>query len=209
MDGMASPADPAPADSSSARPPAPGELDLIRQFVNTVEFTAGEMDEELVDSATLARWLRERKLLGPNERLSAADLPRAIAVREALRGVLESHHGPAHGSPEQAAEPTEVLNRAATRAPLRVAFDPDGVAALAPSAGGLDGALARLFAIIERATVEGTWARLKVCADEECRWAFYDQSRNRSGAWCRMEVCGNRAKARAYRRRQRSGRRSG
>jgi predicted RNA-binding Zn ribbon-like protein len=68
---------------------------------------------------------------------------------------------------------------------------------------GIGGAFAELLAIIQRAAVDGSLARLKVCADHECRWAFYDQSKNRSRSWCNMAVCGNRAKAREYRRRHR------
>jgi predicted RNA-binding Zn ribbon-like protein len=44
---------------------------------------------------------------------------------------------------------------------------------------------------------------MKACRAEDCRWAFYDRSRNRSRAWCSMRECGNRAKARSYRARQR------
>jgi predicted RNA-binding Zn ribbon-like protein len=51
----------------------------------------------------------------------------------------------------------------------------------------------------------GTWDRLKACRQETCRWAFYDNTKNRSGVWCTMEVCGNRAKARSYRERQSAG----
>jgi predicted RNA-binding Zn ribbon-like protein len=43
---------------------------------------------------------------------------------------------------------------------------------------------------------------MKACDDEDCRWAFYDQSRNRSGKWCDMAECGNRHKVRRYRSRQ-------
>jgi predicted RNA-binding Zn ribbon-like protein len=75
-----------------------------------------------------------------------------------------------------------------------------------PVARGLDHALAEFCAIIETAAVEGTWARLKVCAQDSCMYAFYDRSKNRSGSWCSMAVCGNRAKARSYRERQRSAR---
>lgn len=50
----------------------------------------------------------------------------------------------------------------------------------------------------------GDWARIKLCAAATCRWAFVDESRNRSRAWCSMEVCGNRAKARAFRSRART-----
>jgi len=49
-----------------------------------------------------------------------------------------------------------------------------------------------------------SWNRLKACRLDDCQWAFYDQSKNRSRTWCSMKVCGNRAKARAYRERQRA-----
>ncbi len=49
---------------------------------------------------------------------------------------------------------------------------------------------------------EGTWSRLKACAAEDCQFAFYDHSKNRSGHWCTMAECGNRAKVRSYRARQ-------
>ena len=48
-----------------------------------------------------------------------------------------------------------------------------------------------------------TWARLKACPAEDCQWAFYDHSRNRSGTWCEIGKCGNRAKARRFRERNR------
>jgi predicted RNA-binding Zn ribbon-like protein len=46
------------------------------------------------------------------------------------------------------------------------------------------------------AMLDGTWSRLKAC--RECRWAFYDHSRNGAGSWCSMAVCGSRVKQRAY-----------
>jgi predicted RNA-binding Zn ribbon-like protein len=51
---------------------------------------------------------------------------------------------------------------------------------------------------------DDTWNRLKACRLDNCQWAFYDTSKNRSRTWCSMKVCGNRAKARAYRERQRA-----
>ncbi|MGH9118545.1 MAG: CGNR zinc finger domain-containing protein [Acidimicrobiales bacterium] len=58
---------------------------------------------------------------------------------------------------------------------------------------------------------EGTFARLKACPD--CRWAFYDHSRNNSKRWCVMNAsdpagrsCGNLAKAHRYRSRHRGAR---
>ena len=55
---------------------------------------------------------------------------------------------------------------------------------LVPDAAGVDGAIARLMAIVAAAVEHGRWERLKACPREECEWAFYDKSKNRSGRWC-------------------------
>ena len=70
--------------------------------------------------------------------------------------------------------------------------------------GGVDAAIARLLAIVHDSMSDRTWQRLKACPAEDCLWAFYDHSRNRSGTWCEMGECGNRAKARRYRERHRA-----
>jgi predicted RNA-binding Zn ribbon-like protein len=59
--------------------------------------------------------------------------------------------------------------------------------------------------VIRDAQRDGSWARLKACANEDCRWVFYDQSRNRGGSWCDMAACGNRLKNRDFRARHRAG----
>ena len=56
---------------------------------------------------------------------------------------------------------------------------------------------------MNEAVADGTWRRLKICADHECDWAYYDASKNRARNWCEYG-CGNRAKVRAYRQRQRA-----
>ena len=67
----------------------------------------------------------------------------------------------------------------------------------------LDAAGSILLAAVRLADA-GDWARIKLCAAENCRWAFVDESRNRSRSWCSMETCGNRAKARSFRSRARA-----
>jgi predicted RNA-binding Zn ribbon-like protein len=87
---------------------------------------------------------------------------------------------------------------------VRVRFRPGEDPELVPDSAGVDGAIARLVAIVAAAVEHGRWERLKACPREECEWAFYDRSKNRSGRWCQMEVCGNVEKARAFRRRRRA-----
>jgi predicted RNA-binding Zn ribbon-like protein len=176
-----------------AKGPAPGKLELVRQFINTHEITPER--EDFDDLGSLRRWLLDQRLIARGGHLQDGDVARAIAVREALRSVLAAE--------APAARDLRALNAAASSAPLRVVFDAAAKPALTPAGDGLDVALARLFAIIECASYEGTWSRLKICAADDCEWAFYDHTKNRSGAWCSMESCGNRAKGRAYRERRR------
>jgi predicted RNA-binding Zn ribbon-like protein len=92
-----------------------------------------------------------------------------------------------------AAEAT--LAEASRRARLELRAGPR----LVPAAGGLDGELGALLALVAAAAAHGSWARLKACRSGTCRWAFYDAARNHSRRWCSMAVCGNRAKARSFR----------
>jgi predicted RNA-binding Zn ribbon-like protein len=175
---------------------APGDLDLVREFVNTLEIDGGRRDEELRSPKLLASWLQERGLLPARQALGEEDLDRALELREALRGMLLANNGtPADG------DPVATFNRLAADAKLSVRVGIDGRAHLQPTASGIEGAIGRIAAIVYESEVDGTWPRLKACHADDCQWAFYDASRNRSGTWCDMAACGNRAKVRAYRER--------
>ena len=65
------------------------------------------------------------------------------------------------------------------------------------------GGLARVAVSAHDAVASGDWSRLKICAFDECEWAYYDHSKNRSRAYCEYG-CGNKLKTRAYRARQRA-----
>lgn len=172
---------------------APGDLELVRLFVNTLEIETGE--DELSDPAALQSWLEDRRFVHGGSAAST-DLDAAKRLREALRSLLAENAG--SGVRTEAAE---TLGAAADRARLALCFDPHGGVRLEPGAAGVTGALGRLVAIAAGAMADGTWTRLKACRAEDCRWAFYDHARNRSRQWCSMAVCGNRTKARSYRRR--------
>ena len=185
------------ASDASRRPPAPGDLELVRQFVNTYDVESGW--EELTDPAVLSAWLVERGLLSAEQRLTDRDLAAALAFRDALRAVLIANAG--HGDGPAA---RRALDHLASHYPLRVRIN--GAARLEPGRGkGVAPAMGRLLATMYDAMATGTWVRLKACTNDECQWAFYDHSRNRSGAWCTMAVCGNRMKGRAFRRRHAEG----
>jgi predicted RNA-binding Zn ribbon-like protein len=186
-----------PPGESAPEKTAPALLRLVQRFVNSVDLENGQ--DELASPEALREWLAERDLMDPGEKVTAADLRRAIDVREGLRALLLANAG----LPLDA-ERVERLDAAVGRAGMRMRFRAGAEPVLEPEASGLNGALARLMAIVAAAVEQGSWARLKACHRDPCFWAFYDHSKNRSGRWCRMEDCGNIEKARAFRERRRS-----
>jgi predicted RNA-binding Zn ribbon-like protein len=169
----------------------PPQVRLVRDFVNTAEPQLGT--DRLV-AATAVPCLHQLGLATADVELTAEDLALLIGVREGLREVLTGHAG--HDtSPSALREVNSLLGTVPVTFTLA-----DRSLALSPVVDrpAHQALAAVLSAIIT--TPPQDWARLKVCARDSCRWAFYDASRNRSGRWCSMAGCGNIVKMqRAYR----------
>ncbi len=177
--------------------PAPGRLELLQQFVNTLDVETGE--DDWATPGQLSEWMVGRGLLDEGIELSPLDLARTVALREAVRELGRVNDG-ADPDPETLA----ALDREARSAPIGLRIDSRGHSTLGPLGEGLDGALGTLLAILATATADGSWERMKACRNDECAWLFYDQSKNRSRHWCAANPCGNLVNARAYRARQRA-----
>ncbi len=173
----------------SDRSPAGSELLLVQRFINTLDVET--VADEIGTPAQLAAWLQAEGL-GAAE-AGAEGHARALALREALRGLALANNGGV-----QYPLDLGTLNRVAAEARLRPRFGRAGVR-LEPEAEGLDAALGRLLATVYQAMGDGTWERLKACAMHDCRFVFYDESKNSTRTWCSMRVCGNRAKVRRFR----------
>jgi predicted RNA-binding Zn ribbon-like protein len=176
---------------------APGRLELLQRFVNSHNHDLPREWDRIGTPERARAWLREKGLVAPGDRISAADAARLRDLREAIRALAHANHG---DRPEPAA--TDVIRQAAGTARLRVAIDDAGRTALEAEPRGVDGAVATLLGILHEAQLSGQWPRLKAC--RQCGYAIFDRSKNRSAAWCAMEICGNRTKNRAYYRRRRS-----
>jgi predicted RNA-binding Zn ribbon-like protein len=127
-------------------------------------------------------------------------LARIRAVRGALRELLDAA---VERRPAQAGALKEV-NRA-LRAPYVIELVPaaDGVSLDHRHEGDpISGAMARLSEAVTRELTGENARRLRVCANDECRWVFNDHSPAGRRKWCDMSSCGNRAKAARHRERQ-------
>jgi predicted RNA-binding Zn ribbon-like protein len=173
--------------------PAPMPLLLVQGFLNTRDV---EDDADLLaDLPGARRWLIDAGLLDEHAPLSESDLELAREVREAIRALIEES-GDRDG--------VEPLRAVAASHRARLTVGENGAVGLENARhGDIGDGLFELLLIVHRAQEDGSWTRLKVCANAECRWAFFDRSRNQQGSWCNMASCGNRLKNRQLRARRR------
>ncbi len=175
---------------TSELPPAPGDLRILQAFLNTVDF---RRETDFAGPEALAGWLEHWGLAPAGLAVTAEEVARAREVREAMRTMARCAPGKA---PQAAAR----VDTAAKAAPVAARVPGEGRGRFEPWAESVDGALAALCAILVLSQADGSWERLKVCAGETCRAAFYDFSKNRSAVWCSTR-CSNRKSSLTYRRR--------
>jgi predicted RNA-binding Zn ribbon-like protein len=177
--------------------PAPMPLLAIQAFVNTLDVEEGTDELDSVES--FQKFLEATDQVKPGFEVKPHHLPLARELRDAVRESLAAN------SNNHADRDATVRMIAGART-LQIDLQPDDDGNLALDLSPVDTFAtlgSQLLAIAFQSQIEGTWNRLKLCENPECRWAFYDNSRNRSGSWCRMGLCGNRLKNRAYRERHR------
>ena len=176
--------------------PAPEPLTRIQALINTVDLESGA--DRLLDATEAQPWLRARGLLAPGHVPTPEELATIREVREALRAMtLHNAGGPAPTAAQMAP-----LRRVADAATARARLDERGTVHVDPVGESLPDRLLVLLLVVSDAQRDGTWAHLKACANEDCRWAFYDRSRNHGGTWCDMASCGNKLKNREFRARR-------
>lgn len=172
---------------------APGELELVRRFCNSINHENGADRFETSDG--FDAWLVSE---GRNPtRPTANDLAAIVAFRDALHTLTVAHqqHRP---SPE--AWDAIAVTLTDTVFVARAAGEGLELAATSPSPTAAF--LGELALTCMHALRDDALRRLKSCA--HCEWTIYDHSKNQSGRWCAMTACGGRHNARSYRQRRRT-----
>ena len=134
------------------------DAQLVVAFLNT--FDVETRTDELTTQEAWASWSAARRLP------PAGPLSTARAARHAL-----PRRPPTTTTPTPAGSPSMSSSGSSTACPQTVAQD----------------AAAAVLAAAARVAEAGRWSRVKLCAAETCRWAFVDESRNRSRTWCSMD----------------------
>jgi predicted RNA-binding Zn ribbon-like protein len=180
-------------------------LETSLDFINTLEFSRVASTEHLPGAEDAARWLGERGVAHADDVLislrARGGLERFRGVRSALREVSEAT---AVRRPADRTALDRINAALAARSRLELVPAADGVALGHRHVGdALDDALATLVEPVVREIAAGHRERLRICANDTCRWVFFDGSRTGRRRWCDMSTCGNRAKAARHRARTR------
>ncbi len=191
------------------------DLEVGLDNVNTRALSRNGLTDRLATADAALHWFREHGLMHDEslrEQLArvTADpetserlLQRVHKVRAAMRELVDA-------SVDRRTPDPKALDR--VNRMLRSPYSyylvpaPDGVSLDHRHDGDpVEGALARLVESVAREVSQGHPERLRICANDECRWAFNDHSPTGRRKWCDMNTCGNRAKAARFRERLRAG----
>jgi predicted RNA-binding Zn ribbon-like protein len=164
-------------NQESAGQLAPGALEQVRELLNS--------------------WLIPNDSRRPDDRFDRLARQRGWTGNDA--SLLRELRDDLRRQVESGAADDDCLNRWIGRLELRPAIA-GGQVRYRHGGGPAGDTLATVVAAI----TAGSWKRLKACPD--CRWVFYDNTRNGSKRWCLMyaggpegRACGTIAKVRRYR----------
>jgi predicted RNA-binding Zn ribbon-like protein len=169
-------------------------------LVNSEEWDGfGKREDHLADPHWLAAFLKHWKL--PPVRLSPAPHRELLELRALLRHAAEKvAAGRSLGSQELSA-----LNHALkVPARQRLVQHQNGFRSeLVPVKNDWSWVIARIAASLGEMLAKGDVGRIKICANGDCRWVFYDPTKARIKRWCKDSTCGNRTRVRRSRAAQR------
>lgn len=176
------------------------DLETALDFVNTLKFDDGRAVELLGTTKAALDWLHghgvvhHEALARPDEEATLRRIRRTRAALRELADATYERRRPRQNSVDE-------VNRALrAREVVQLVPSPDGLRLDHRHVGDpVDDALANLAEPIVREIAAGRPERLRACADDSCRWVFYDDSRTGRRRWCDMASCGNKAKAARHR----------
>ena len=172
------------------------DIDLLLAFLNSREAEPVPRDH-FATGVGFRTWMRSHA--GPDVESTTAeeDAREARRLRAAMLAYLANRNSPDERT-------LAALNRACTVAPLCVHLDGGGQIVLKAETDSPRSFFSHIVGTLYDAAREGTLDRIKACADAQCFYAYFDNSKNRSRVWCDMGTCGSRNKVRAFRERQRT-----
>ena len=162
-----------------------------------VQFLGWCAHESLVDETTARRLAI---VAGKEPREAASVRRRVLALRAALRGLLDSIATGNAPGPDGLAVLNDEVRRA--RGVEVLAAGEPGLCWQVPAPPSLESPLLAIARDAARVLASDQAARIRQCAGPECERSFLDTSRNGSRRFCSPTGCGSQERVRRFRQRQ-------
>jgi predicted RNA-binding Zn ribbon-like protein len=162
---------------------------------------SGRSEDRLDKPGWLAEFLAAWHLNSPPPPTDD-ELDALKALRARLTTVAEQLAG---GAVKPAEETMAMLNAVLAPAPVirSLVNTSEGCRIdLVPVRSDWTAVMAEIAADCARTLTTGEGARIRICENPDCRWVFYDETRNRAKRFCDDKLCGNLMKVRRFRARQ-------
>ena len=193
----------------------PSEADeLFISFANTERRTRGRVEDVVPDAETLLDWLRQHGLISARGRATEAArlrrnpeeaedrLERFRHLRDVLHATAGDFSDAGEARADRIIEINHILRHGLHYHQLK--GEPGGQRYEITQVGDrLDQARAAIASSFAHFLADGAADRLRVCANDGCRWLFVDRSPAGRRRWCDMRTCGNQAKVARHRARAR------
>jgi predicted RNA-binding Zn ribbon-like protein len=187
---------------------APGGLGFVQDLLNTR--SAGKpRSVDLLDelghaqewlNASLAEWSRAAGKAPLKMQLGPSDLTELRRFRTEMMNAVNA------GNNSPGAEREDAVDAAVRSVGSDLRLAADGRVYAEPKGSGWRHVVSLVLLEAFEAQLSDTWRRLKTCRNHRCETAFFDRSRNNSGAWHDVRVCGNAENLRAHRARKKAAR---
>jgi predicted RNA-binding Zn ribbon-like protein len=179
-------------------------MDAALDLINS-EWWYGRGPDGVIDRLSEPGWLDEflhRWHVTPARPPTDPEMTQLLALRSLLRRMVMALAGGDEPAAADVAELNRFLGGAAYH--RHIALDAAYQLKLTPAERSWTWTLAELAASFGELLGVGEPDRIKLCENPECRWAFYDSTKNRRRRWCDASQCGNVFKVRQFRARQRA-----
>ena len=166
---------------------APGRLEIIRTFLNSWEIPndTRQPRDHFKDPENLGKFLKENF----NTISMSGKFDDLYHFRDDIRKSIETGE-------------IEYLNEWLLRNPIQVIITDQNMLQYSPVKE--NDIICEMLKIVVESIASNHWQRLKACPD--CKWVFYDYSKNGSKRWCGMyagspkgRACGTIAKVKKFR----------
>jgi predicted RNA-binding Zn ribbon-like protein len=177
-------------------------IDLVHPALDLVNSQHGRSPDLLDDEDWFDGFARQWGYAQAG-RPTRRERERLVALRALMRGIVEAVDEGDGPNATQLVQLNRVLRAVRASRELSTAGGTFELR-LVPARRDWTWVLSELAASLADLLADGETDRLKVCDNPDCRFAFYDASKNRSRRWCAHTTCGNRNKVKQFRARQRA-----